>query len=498
MKTKLAITLMLSIASTTLNAYPAHAEAQPTLQENPGNEDNQRTKKELSFSSSDKNLEQTFNWGKKMALSYAHDNNDPVGYWYEAALPGRQAFCMRDASHQSIAAEIVGLSKHNFNMMEKFAENISEPKDWCTHWEIDKNNVSCSADYVDDANFWYNLNANFDVLFACWRLYEWTGDKRYLTNEKMVKFFRLSVNEYVERWKLQPENMLLRTQEMNIKETTQERYREVRGLPSYVENYPGLTNSSDLIASIYAGFEAYSNMLATLGQKTESKKYHLMAEEYRQHLEKDWWNNSINAYHTFWTKDNKFADGEGLTFMLWFNAVQQPERIRGTIDKMMARKDWNIENVSYFPVLWYRYNRVAEAYEILKNIITTQRSEYPEVSYGMMEGLISGTMGIIPSASQKKVTTLPKITGDHYLQVDNLPLLQGFVTIRHNSNKSTRFINNTPQSLTWQAAYMGDSKQIIVNGKRKSALKRTDLMGNTISYIEIKVPAGGKAEAEMR
>jgi len=31
-----------------------------------------------------------------------------VGYWYEAALPGREAFCMRDVSHQSIGAETLG------------------------------------------------------------------------------------------------------------------------------------------------------------------------------------------------------------------------------------------------------------------------------------------------------------------------------------------------------------------------------------------------------
>lgn len=27
-----------------------------------------------------------------MALSYAHDGTDPVGYWYEAALLQREAF----------------------------------------------------------------------------------------------------------------------------------------------------------------------------------------------------------------------------------------------------------------------------------------------------------------------------------------------------------------------------------------------------------------------
>lgn len=453
--------------------------------------------KEIAFSSSDKNLERTFYWAKKKALSYAHDDSDPVGYWYEAALPGRNAFCMRDMAHQSIAAEMLGLSKHNFNIIEKFAENISDSKDWCSYWEIDKDNKPCPADYVNDANFWYNLNANFDIIFACWRLYEWTGDRRYLNHGKLADFFRLSTNEYVERWKLEPENILLRRQEMNVKETTEGRWREVRGLPSYVENYPGLTNSSDLIASIYGGFEAYSNILGALGQATESGKYHLQAEEYRRALEDNWWNSNINAYHTFWTKDGKFADGEGLTYMLWFDVAQQTERIQGTVNKMMERKDWNIENTSHFPLLWYRYNYIETAYDILKNISTMYRSDYPEVSYGMVEGIVSGAMGIVPSASQKKVITLPKITGDNSLLVENLPVLQGYITVRHDNNRSSRFINNTPGELTWHAAFMGEMAQITVNGEKQTARVRTDRMGSKISYVEIKVAAGAEAQAQM-
>lgn len=57
-----------------------------------------------------------------MALSYVHDGSDPVGYWYEAALPQREAFCMRDVSHQSVGAQILGLAEHNKNMFGKFAK----------------------------------------------------------------------------------------------------------------------------------------------------------------------------------------------------------------------------------------------------------------------------------------------------------------------------------------------------------------------------------------
>ena len=121
----------------------------------------------ISFKSSDKQLEKTFNWARDMALSYAHDSSDPVGYWYEAALPQREAFCMRDVCHQSVGAQILGLTPHNKNMLTRFVENISEGKDWCTYWEINRHNKPAPIDYKNDDEFWYNLCANPDVVQTC-------------------------------------------------------------------------------------------------------------------------------------------------------------------------------------------------------------------------------------------------------------------------------------------------------------------------------------------
>lgn len=105
----------------------------------------------------------------------------------------------------------------------------------------------------------------------------------------------------------------------------------------------------------------------------------------------------------------------------------------------------------------------------------------------MIEGIVSGAMGIVPEASRKRVTTLPKIIGEHYLQIDNLPLLGGLISVRHDGNKATRLTNNTTDTLTWEAAYMGKVDELTVNGKKQKTKSRTDLMGNIISYIEVSV-----------
>lgn len=142
------------------------------------------------FTSSDKVLQKAYEWAKKTALSYSHSDLDPVGFWYEAALPKREAFCMRNVSHQSVGAQILGLQPHNKNMFSLFAKNISEAKDWCSYWEINRYNVPVPADYLNDKEFWYNLNANPDMLQACMKMYDWTGDDDYISSPTFTNFIR--------------------------------------------------------------------------------------------------------------------------------------------------------------------------------------------------------------------------------------------------------------------------------------------------------------------
>ncbi|MCC6683845.1 MAG: hypothetical protein IT247_02125 [Bacteroidia bacterium] len=74
----------------------------------------------VSFASSDTAIQNAFHRAKEMALHYKGNPKDSVGPWYEAALPSRYAFCMRDVSHQCIGAEILGMSKENKNMLTLF------------------------------------------------------------------------------------------------------------------------------------------------------------------------------------------------------------------------------------------------------------------------------------------------------------------------------------------------------------------------------------------
>ncbi len=164
----------------------------------------------VTLTSTDTALQGAFNRAKQMALKHRGDPADPVGPWYESALPPRSAFCMRDVSHMATSGEILGMSRENKNMFTKFVSNISESKDWCTYWEIDKWNRPCPADYRNDKEFWYNLPANFDVLNASYQLYLWTGDTTYISNPAFTNFFEKTVNEFIAHWALQSNSIMTR------------------------------------------------------------------------------------------------------------------------------------------------------------------------------------------------------------------------------------------------------------------------------------------------
>lgn len=451
------------------------------------------------FTSTDKTLENTFQWAKQMALKYSHDGTDPVGPWYEAALPNRQAFCMRDVSHQTVGAQILGLSAHNANMLTKFAENITENKDWCSYWEINRYNRPAPEDYANDKEFWYNLNANFDVIQACLKLYQWTGNRLYLDNPHFINFYEKSLNEYIQRWMLSPDQIMNRPLYMNSPANfnPNNNFHTCRGLASYVENFPGLTASADLLASLYAGYKAYAEICALKGDKQSAQKCETTALQYRQILETKWWNNEKSHYYNFWTANKEFYDGEGSSYVLWFDISDNPERIRATM-RQLLHQSWNVETTSYFPALFYRLGYDKDAYIRLVTLPQQERSSYPEVSYGILEGIAGGVMGITPAASERRISTLSRLRQEtDQAEMKNVPIFGGYINIRHNGKQASQLENRTGSTIIWRASFAGEHPTLSVAGKEIQTTVTKDILGNTASYIDIEVTEGNKIQVNL-
>jgi hypothetical protein len=399
---------------------------------------------------------------------------------------------MRDISHQSIGAEILGLSNENKNMFSLFAKNISNEKDWCSYWEINKLGNPAPVDYRNDQEFWYNLNANFDVINACWRLYLWTGDESYIKSPLFTNFYEKSVTDYINRWILNADSLLTRPDYLNapIPFNEKDDFHRCRGLASYSEGVPDLKMGIDLVAAIYRGLLSYSNILKANGDAEKAAFYQKKAIQYQQQIDQIWWDASVSLYQTHYTRDGKFGKGEGEVFLLWFEALTDTNRIQKTIEHIISEQN-NVESTSYLPVLFYKNGFANKAYDCILYLSDpkTKRREYPEVSFGIVEGIVQGYMGIDADANQKTVTTLFRGKKETKSELDNLPILNTVIGVKHESQKTT-FHNKGKVSLIWKAMFAGNYEELFINDKKIIAKHEKDISGNLYSYIDVPVSAG--------
>ncbi len=458
----------------------------------------------LEFRSADERLDGAFRWAKEQALAYAR-TGDPVGDWYEAALPGRSAFCMRDVSHQAAGANALGLAAFNANMLRRFASNISEAKDWCTYWEINSDNKPAPVDYRNDKEFWYNLPANFDVLDAIWRQYLWTGDRTYIDDPVFQAFGRRTVKDYVTRWDLGLDKIMGRPASMNLARPLDPKdpYLASRGLPSYDEEEDlTLTVGADLIAAQYAGYRAYAGLCGLGGQAEEARTYQAMAESVKAFFHRNWWNDAAQGYNVLRFADGRFKrEPSMLEFLLYFGLTAPGRPTERTLDELLAIRETNIEARSYFPELFFRYGRPAEALATILFLCdpATPRREYPEVSYAVIGALTRGLMGIDPEAPRNTVATWSRLTPAlAWAEVSKVPVLGTSISVRHEGRTETTFRNHGPKDVTWKACFEGRGRKIAVNGAEvASGLFRSE-EGLEATFALIIVPAGKSVTASSR
>lgn len=447
----------------------------------------------FSFSSNDTTLTQIFTWAVGNSNKYVGNDSDPVGPWYEAALPEREAFCMRDISHQCLGEELNGHGRQNLNMFTKFVENISVSKDYCTYWEINKDNLPAPVDYESDKDFWYNLNANFDVLNACYRLYLWTGNEKYINDPRFDEFFRLTANEYIGHWQLQPDQIMDRPGVMHEDNTLKNpRFKTFRGLPSYEESVRGLTITGDLIASVYKGLDAYARIWQIRGNEDSCRYYAAKANEYARLYDTVWWNEETQNYYAYKLEDEKLKEGGCNIFPLWFDIVKDPTRIERLLS-LMAVKETNVESMSYYPMTFFRYGKSDVAYRYLIELFTHDRRDYPEVASGIIEGIVCGLAGVDADAEANRITTLPRFSATtDWVSVENIPVFSGKISILHQSEKKSSLVNKMDKEVVWRAMLPG--KLATIN--KKVPEYTTDVMGKYYSYMDIPCQPGQTVVAE--
>jgi len=430
-------------------------------------------------------LDAGFRWAKRQALAYVFEG-DPVGPWYEAALPGREAFCMRDVSHQSLGALALGLTEHTKNMMRRFARNIAESRDWCSFWEINRYDRPAPVDYRSDEDFWYNLPANFDVIHSCYRIFEWTGDEDYLHDPVFDNFYRRSLTDYVSAWDPNGDGIMESPEDAGY-----------RGIPTYWEGSgPRALSGGDLVAAQYAANLAYARILSLRGEAGEARAFDREADRLRRLYNDTWWNPDLERFNTSIIQDGTFdtTDIPLLQILpLYFGIVEEGERRERLVENL--HEGAIVEVNAYLAEVYYAVGRNELGFRYLMDQLDPQlpRREYPENPFTAIGVIVRYLMGVNPIASSSLVETKPRLPPEvPWAGIEHVPVLGNRIAVHHVGLTETRLVNESGGPLRWLAVLPGRRDTVYVDGRGVTAAIRRGERGEPESFVLIEVGEGAE------
>ncbi|MGA3033563.1 MAG: hypothetical protein ABSD70_09780 [Terracidiphilus sp.] len=441
----------------------------------------------LEIDSSSAKLVDVFHWARSQAMACAFDSGDPVGPWYEAVEPGREGFCIRDTCHQALGAQALGLARFNLNMLRRFAENISDSKDWSSYWEIDRYNRPAPVDYENDASFWYNLPSNFDLLDCCYRMYVWSGDLTYVQDPVFLNFYDHTVNDYVQRWGLDLDRIMKRPRLLNQRGIfdPNAKFPPNRGIPGYDEGDHDYVIGFDVLVTQRAAYLAYAHIQQARQNAALAGEYLRKAAAVENLMKTVWWNKTSQCFYSRESGDHRMEDCGG----------------RGAGEDMSI--DWRTDVIPDPAIIASSKDSVATMTRLLD--LSHARLEYPEVSYSRIGDIVTDAMGIRLEYSspllsavaafwvEVTVRTLSRLgSGIEWAEIRNLPIRACEVTVRHDGPGKTTFTNQRGPALIWRAMFEGQHGALMVNGREVKATSESDDTGRTVSSVRVTVGAGGE------
>jgi hypothetical protein len=446
----------------------------------------------LDFASSSTKLVDVFHWARTQAMAYAFDRGDPVGPWCEAVEPGREGFCVRDTCHQALGAHALGLAKFSINMLRRFAQAVSDSKDWCSYWEINRFNEPCPVDYEDDAAFWYNLPANFDLVDCCYRMFVWSGDPAYIHDPALLNLYDRTVNDYVERWDLDLSHIMTRPRLLNVRGILDpgNRFQKARGIPGYNEGDHTYVLGFDVVVTQHAAYLAYANLQGARGNAELSAAFQRKAAGVEDLIKKRWWNKDGQCFYARLSADYKLEGSSGHRSSPYLSP------------------DWHCDVGSNAGGFSIAEDADAEMARLLD--LSHARLEYPEVSFTRVGDLVTTAMGINPKYRSPVLSVtdggwveveLQTFSGlgtqIEWAEVRNLPVRDCTVTMRHDGPRRTTLTNQLGPALIWTPMFAGAHATLLVNGQQEKAHTETDYQGRTLSTVRVTAGAGGTITVEV-
>jgi len=508
------------------------------------------TSQTISLKSNNKELEETFNWAVDKALSWkmtgksgeinrhergeglAYNENVPYLPSYWAGYAHRSAYYIRDFAHQIDGAHLVGMDEENFAMMEKFAEYTTADKKWYSWWALNfdgsvftldapnppgtDNYKGYPSDFTNKSgeSFVREIPAMFELVEKAWKSYLWTGDRRYIENDRLWNMYEKVVTEFVTRHDADGNGI-------------PEGYGNIfAGSATYNEAdiYP--KEAGDAIGAQYQAYLAYAAFLSERKLSKQAKEQLGNAASLKDYFNTNWSvvegtdlyscaiTSSIEKYPLFnketsWFMPMKLLTepGERNNGYLDFISEQLGDGV-GTANQTEGSPE-NIEAYTYLPDTYFPYGRVEEAWKWMKYIIdqkdkphvVTQQGkngEYPEVSFTLVSQVVEGLMGIEPDAANHTISTLPRLPNEiDHLDLAGLKIGNHTIAIHQSTSKTEITHSVGKQPLTAKIRFYGNHEFISLDGKHIKA-DSGDLNGKTYSYITVELTPGEKASATIK
>jgi hypothetical protein len=451
----------------------------------------------IQVTSSDPRLSKRFQAVKSRALQAVHSGGT-VGEWYDAyGTTVGIGFNMRDFAHDASGAAELGLVRQNRSMLSFLTASVSASRDWAGYWEMTPYGKPMQADYKNDQDFRYCLPANFDLLAACYRQYQWTGDPIYLSRP-FLDFYRHTIEDYVHAWDREGNGMMQSSPD-----------RGLRGIPSYNQQQPRSLTGADLVAAQYAGYRAFADFAERLNDKNPefsglAHSARAKAEALKDRFNSQWWDPDLGRYHSALLPDRTFYSGyiaESLIFPLKFELVEPGKKAAGALDSLEAEKPPNPQGRSYVPEVLFQYGRDQDAYQTLLELSDPDYFEIPEIAFAMVDAVTSGLAGIAPDVPRKIITTRSHLPKDmEFVKLEGVPVGPNAIAIRHEGRTVTRFTNQSGPSLQWKASFAlpqaGIAFRVLVDDVPVSTQTESTMSGPT-AFVFVPVAEGQTRIAQI-
>ncbi|MER6942907.1 hypothetical protein ABT294_02675 [Nonomuraea sp. NPDC000554] len=476
--------------------------------------------------SSNPKVVELFEWSKAKAGSWVHqdgapgplnvDERQPGGtgegtyapsYW--AGYAHRSGYYSRDFAHQLAGAHILGLANENKNMLRSFAASATEEHKFYPVWALNFDaKTYLDIDYRSPTNFVREVPATFELVEKANEAYRWSGDRSYVDDPVFWDYYRHATGEFVTLHDGRRANGVAEGTGKGI----------FQGAASYNESGDEpLAEAGDAIGAQYQAYRA----LADLAFDKRDVKASLAAAKKARDLKRyfnDTWSvkpgtgEFVRAYTVDGTPLTGFGK-ENSWFMPMKGIIDAGPRNDAYLDFIDAEasgagKPGNIEAITYLPDTFFRHNRNETAWKWMQYVYDQRESkhvssrqglngDYPEVSFTLVSQTVEGLMGIQPDAPRRTVATLSRLPADiGWLQVDDVPVGNGTVSVRHDGQTSTTFTNGSDGPRFWEARFLGEHRWLEVNGHRVAGLPKV-IDGVRYTMAVVPVRGGQTATAKI-